>query len=94
MRQEDFAQKMGVSRKTVIRYESDASSPDADFLRTLVMSFGVDPAWLLMGTGAGRIELPPREAMLLDLFRRCPERARDTVLDVADMLAQSGAEKK
>lgn len=49
----DFAAELGVARSTLIRYESNERPPDADFLRTLYTTRGVNPTWVV--TGIGRV---------------------------------------
>lgn len=45
----EFAQKIGVNRKTVTRWENGFAVPEGDSLQTLQRPFSVDPAWLLFG---------------------------------------------
>ncbi|MHA7915518.1 helix-turn-helix domain-containing protein [Alloalcanivorax xenomutans] len=66
-----FAQKLGIERKTVGRYESGDRAPDAVALLRLMAEFGADPAWVLTGRGAG-LELSDDERELLSLYRSAP----------------------
>ena len=69
-RQEDFAEQLGVSRQTLIRYEKDERIPGADFLKTVILETGVDSTWLLLGVGEPpKPEINVRESILLDHFR-------------------------
>lgn len=90
MRQEDFAQRLGVSRKTLIRYESDERIPGADFLQAVASAFGVDGTWLLLGVGTPpKLDLSPREAALLDNYRQSTEDAKRSLETTSALLAQS-----
>lgn len=57
-----FADTVGVSRNTLLRYEQEERRPDADFLQRVCERHGVDPTWLLLGTSASRSpDVPPAE---------------------------------
>lgn len=88
--QQEFADRLGVSRNTLVRYEKDQRVPDATFLKRIVDDFGVAPGWLLMGAGEFQLELTPREAALLDNYRHSPERAKRNLETTSALLAQSG----
>ncbi|EAT15420.1 putative phage repressor [Desulfuromonas acetoxidans DSM 684] len=45
----DFAQRFGVSKSTLGRYEKGISLPDAGFLAAICQQLHVCPQWLLMG---------------------------------------------
>lgn len=45
----EFAQEIGVNRKTVTRWENGDAVPDGDSLLALRRQFSVDPVWLLLG---------------------------------------------
>jgi hypothetical protein len=60
----------------------------------LFAAAGADVTYILTGVRAVPSKLTAREEILLDRFRRCPQRAQNSVLDVADLLAQSGVNKK
>lgn len=87
--QADFAEKLGVSRNTLSRYENGTNIPGADFLQMLVTTFGVDANWLLLGVGEPpKPELDAREAILVDHFRHCDERGKDAMITAGSALAQ------
>ncbi|HWV09732.1 MAG TPA: helix-turn-helix transcriptional regulator [Pseudomonas sp.] len=66
--QSQFAERLGLERKTVSRYEAGERAPDALALVQLMSEFGVDLAWLLTGDGEG-LRLTADERELLALFR-------------------------
>jgi transcriptional regulator with XRE-family HTH domain len=47
--QEEFAKRFGVSRSTILRYESDERKPDTDFIAALCKAYNVNANWLLTG---------------------------------------------
>ena len=49
--QGDFAKKMGVSKPTILRYETDGGFPDAGMLLKLIQGYDVNINWLLTGKG-------------------------------------------
>lgn len=94
LRQEDFAERFGISRKTLIRYENNERIPPADFVQRLVVELGVDANWLLLGVGKPpKPELTPREATLLDNFRHCPEDEQNAIVKTSALLSKRGRGK-
>lgn len=79
----EFAERLGVNRKTITRWEADEALPDGASLLALLEKFGADPAWVLAGTGASP-SLAPDEAALLDNYRHAPE-------DQQRLLRETGA---
>lgn len=49
--QDDFAQRIGVHKSSLGRYERGESVPDSNFLSTICLEFGIYPQWILLGTG-------------------------------------------
>ena len=49
--QQAFADKLGVSAKTIVRYETGQSSPTEKTLRLIEQTFSVNPSWLREGKG-------------------------------------------
>ncbi len=89
MVQEEFAEKMGISRMTLVRYEKGIHRPSSKFLLKLSNDFGVDPNWLLFGEGeAPKPELSSQERILLDHFRHCDKKGREAMLTAGAALAQ------
>lgn len=84
LKQVEFANRIGVGRTTVIRYEADTTSPDANFLRRLVEIFGVDPVWLLMGGNEPpQKDMSTDEKLLLERYRAAPQAGKDAILGAA-----------
>lgn len=51
-----FCPKLGISKSTLVNYETGVSSPTADVLNIICDRFQVNPAWLLRGEGPMRGE--------------------------------------
>lgn len=86
----EFADALGVNRKTVTRWEANEALPDGASLLTLLDRFGVDPKWLLTGSGdmPSAPALTREEEALLDNFRHCPPDARRAIKATSDALAK------
>lgn len=57
--QEEFANTLGVSQKTVSQWEQDRNKPQIDVLRVLRDQYNINLNWLL--TGRGNMFLTPEE---------------------------------
>lgn len=77
----EFAEALGVNRKTVTRWVADDSLPDGASLLAILDKFGVDPSWVLTGRGAG-LQLNAEEQMLLTRYRNSPASLQDAALRV------------
>jgi len=79
--QTEFGKMLGVGRTTVIRYEKNERSPDADFIIRMNVLFKVQPYWLLTGKGevSGGVKLTPREASVIEQYRVADEQGRYAV---------------
>lgn len=69
--QQDFAEKLGIDRKTVGTWERGERLPDTRALLALWREFGADPAWVLTGAGFAP-QTTEDERELLALFRSAP----------------------
>ena len=67
----EFAEALGVNRKTVSRWEAGDTLPDGASLLALKEKFGADPGWVLTGAGTApsTSTLTPEEQVLLDGYR-------------------------
>lgn len=85
-KQNDFAEKVGVTVQSQIRYESDKSTPDANYL-SKVLALGGDVIYLLTGEYAKPLGLSDEEDRLLQSFRylSCDDN-RQALLKVATAL--------
>jgi transcriptional regulator with XRE-family HTH domain len=77
-----FAERLGVDRKTVVRWEAGERLPDGASLLALAREFRADVNYIL--TGQGEMNLKPEEVALLDNYRHSPE-------DQQRLLRETGA---
>jgi len=89
----EFADRLGVNRKTVTRWEADDTIPDGQSLLLLLELFGVDPRWLLTGQGSPP-GLTPEELALLDNYRHCPPEGRAAMRATSAALSEQPTRKK
>ncbi|ACA89357.1 putative DNA-binding repressor transcription regulator protein [Burkholderia orbicola MC0-3] len=78
MSQAEIAALGGLSNKTQLSYESDARSPDANYLAALA-KVGVDVLYVITGVRALPSTMPEDEAELLDSFRQLNEVGRAAI---------------
>lgn len=81
----DFAERLGVNRKTITRWEANEALPDGSSLLALHAQFGISPAWLLLGDISPEpcgSPLTAEEALLLERYRQSPGALRDAALRV------------
>lgn len=78
--QASFADRLGVARKTVVRWEGGEALPDGSSLLGLLREFGADPAWVLAGLPAKSDALGREEQLVLDLFRAAEPGVRAAVI--------------
>lgn len=75
-----FAERLGINRKTVVRWEGGEALPDGPSLLALQREFGADPAWLLVGERASVPVLTVDEQRLLALYRLADAAVRKAVI--------------
>ncbi len=64
MSHNQFSKKLGITHTTAQTYEEGGTSPRADIIEKMCDVFGVNPNWLILGTGAKYIT----ETILYDNF--------------------------
>lgn len=80
-----FADRLGVNRKTITRWEANDALPDGSSLMTLHAQFGTSPSWVLLGDISPEPWASPltaEEALLLARYRESPSALRDAALRV------------
>lgn len=88
LQQTEFADKLGVDRKSVSGWEAGKRLPDGKSLLALVREFGADVNYLLTGVkGAAEPALDSAERVLLDSYRRCNDDGRQTLIKTAALLS-------
>ncbi|EKT4470018.1 helix-turn-helix domain-containing protein [Pseudomonas putida] len=80
----DFAECLGVNRKTITRWEAGEALPDGSSLLALHESFGAAPTWVLLGesTPGAEVPLSAEESLLLERYRQSPVALREAALRV------------
>ena len=81
----DLAQKIGVSKSQLIRYESKGALPPADILNNLAELFGTSIDYLMNGTADQKAQESLKKATLLQRFKEVetmPEREQNVILEV------------
>jgi transcriptional regulator with XRE-family HTH domain len=105
---EEFAGMLGVSRKTIQRWEDGISLPDGNSLLKFKEKFGVDPTWLLSGDAPalhaeqetapyGMVLTAADEIQHIENYRATSEEKKKTLREVGAALAQrigKGCDKK
>ncbi len=92
----EFADALGVNRKTVTRWEADEALPDGASLLALREKFGADPGWVLTGEGEApsNSTLSADEQELLALFRAAPLAVKAAAIGALQGGAQAAPVKK
>lgn len=86
--QAEFAQRLGVDRKTVVRWEAGERLPDGKSLLTLSTVFDADLNYLLVGVRDALVQqLDSAERVLVDSYRRCNDQARQNLIQTAALLS-------
>jgi transcriptional regulator with XRE-family HTH domain len=77
---EKFAELLGIGASTLVRYESNERTPDADFLLKMNLLYGVDPMYLLTGRTTSLGGLNQVEVDLLNAFRSASDDGRKAIV--------------
>jgi len=81
----DLAQKIGVSKSQLIRYESKGALPPADILNNLAELFGTSIDYLMNGTADQKAQESLKTTNLLQRFKEIeamPEREQNVIVEV------------
>jgi transcriptional regulator with XRE-family HTH domain len=79
--QPQLAELIGVSRRTVVNYEKDASKASVRAVQNIAIECAVDEIWLL--TGQGKMEAPPAGTDSLTNHQNLLNRFKDPELALA-----------
>ena len=85
--QAEFAERIGVDRKTVVRWEGGERLPDGKSLLALMQVFGGSASYLLTGNEGGAQLADAAEQVLIDSYRRCNAEARRNLIQTAALLS-------
>jgi transcriptional regulator with XRE-family HTH domain len=81
--QQAFADKLGISSKTIVRYETGQSYPTEKTLRLIEQTFSVNPEWLRHGRG--EMFLPKNKEAGIDPFEAAAEAVIDIIIRKKDI---------
>lgn len=87
MSREAFAELLGVSSSTVVRYEANERVPDAEFLLRLNVRYGLDPLHVLTGRRSETV-LVGNEKELIQNYRAADEAGKKIIEGTASLAAQ------
>ncbi len=85
--QSEFAERLGVDRKSVAGWEAGKRLPDGKSLLALMQVFGGSASYLLTGTEGGAQLTDASEQLLIDAYRRCNADARRHLIQSAALLS-------
>lgn len=85
--QSEFADRLGVDRKSVAGWEAGKRLPDGKSLLALMRVFGGSASYLLTGSEGGARLADAAEQVLIDSYRRCSQPARQTLIQTAALLS-------
>ncbi len=57
-----FSQTLGISQRSLSRYELGVSAPDVETLCTICLVLNIDPKWLLFGKGPKELNVESEKA--------------------------------
>ncbi len=88
--QDEFANLLGISRKSLVRYEANERKPDVELITKLNLLYKVQPLWLLTGQleAVGGEQLDPNESDLVRAYRQCAPDDQAVIRQMASRLAQ------
>lgn len=90
--QDQFAEKAGVTKRSLVNYEKGERSPDAAFLAAIADA-GADVLYILTGMRSQEAQeeqlLPPRERALLDNYRASDDDGKRIIEGAARLGSQS-----
>lgn len=90
--QEEFAERLGVSRVVVQSYEYGKRKPSASFVQLVCSKFSISKDWLLTGTGDMLLELSTQERILEFANQVLSDQPESFRLRLVSALAELGPE--
>jgi len=91
--QAQFAERLGVDRKTVVNWEAGERLPDGASLLKLVEAFAADVNYILTGNRSYQEVLNSRERILLDNYRHTHPRQQRFIEEAAFVASESSTSK-
>lgn len=85
--QSEFAERLGVDRKSVAGWEAGKRLPDGKSLLALMRVFGGSASYLLTGNEGGAQLADAAEQVLIESYRRCNADAKRNLIQTAALLS-------
>lgn len=96
--QQDFAEKLGITKSAVGNYENGVSSPKWDVLLRIFDVLQVEPNFLYQDSFSselsGAVQLTPRQSALLSSFDQLNEEGQTKAVEYVEDLVLTGRYKK
>lgn len=90
MKQSEFAERLGVARNSINRWEAGERLPDGGSLQRMADQFSADITFILTGRSGGVAPaLRPDEEQLLEHYRAAHSDARERIRQIAATAANS-----
>ncbi len=87
MRQDDLAEKLGLSKSSVSGWETGASEPSIHYVDKLCELFHTTPNYLLGRGTVESIKLDEKEKQMLTVYKeQMPEKMRDVMLTISSFV--------
>ncbi len=95
MRQDDLAEKLGLSKSSVSGWETGASEPSIHYVDRLCELFHTTPNYLLGRGTEESIKLDEKEKRMLTIFKeQMPEKMRDVMLTISSFVHECYASEE
>lgn len=90
LQQVDFAKKMNVSKSSINNYVTNRELPNILLVKDMAKELGVSIDYLLdYQPDPKSVAVSPKEAAMIDTFRRLPKEKQEVLLSLIEMLSQN-----
>lgn len=90
MQQKEFANIINIHPSTLSGYINEGKQPDFELLKTMASTLGVSIDYLLdYQPDPKSVAVSPKEAAMIDTFRRLPKEKQEVLLSLIEMLSQN-----
>lgn len=90
LQQVDFAKKMNVSKSSINNYVTNRELPNILLVKDMAKELGVSVDYLLdYQPDPKSVAVSPKEAAMIDTFRRLPKEKQEVLLSLIEMLSQN-----
>lgn len=90
LNQEQFAERLSVSKRTQAGYEAGTSDPSATYLESAANLFGIDVKYVLIGNRSSNDpgSLEQDEALVLQQYRSIPGSDKEVIKRILSAMAE------